>query len=218
MKDPGRAGAFFLSLLCQLTLPNHISARNASTTKVVFVCVQKGLSLLSIERTRKEITAISHSLPNTCQCRQPSHNHLNKALATKSLAANKLLIFKASKEVEDSRNKENHSSSDQAGCARDKAEPLYGTHDHIDNRAHVVGCETADKRVKLGRGRADPEQEGNLDEDQNECRASAKAYYAKRNSQKGGEDVGNAQGEAEENAQDARPTWRPKSATEITKI
>jgi len=47
----------------------------------------------------------------------------------------------------------------------DERKPLYGAHGEVDGSAHVVCREAADESVEFIRSRADPEKEGDFDEE-----------------------------------------------------
>jgi len=96
------------------------------------------------------------------------YNHLGYACTPKRLAPLELLVLEPCKCVEDTRNQQKHSGCDQARCIAYEAGPLYDAHDEVDGGAHVVGMEFADEVIKRCRGRADAEEERDLEEDDEE--------------------------------------------------
>lgn len=95
-------------------------------------------------------------------------NHLCHSLPTKGFASNKALSFDTGQGVECRGNGEQDCGRDQAGRFVDDAEPLDQAHDEVDGCAEVVRGESPHKGIK-GRGcRADAQQQGDLDEDDEE--------------------------------------------------
>lgn len=93
-----------------------------------------------------------------CCCRNrvlPLDYHLRNSLPTKRLAPDKFMTPYTSQGIEDSRDTEDDSCRDQAGCAGDDAKPLDHSHDGIHQGPHIVGGEAADKFIEFGGGRAD---------------------------------------------------------------
>ena len=70
-----------------------------------------------------------------------------------------------SQEVADTRDGQQHGRRDEAGGAVDDAEPLDEGHDAVGGGAHPVGRDLADGVVERRRGRADAQEEGDLDEE-----------------------------------------------------
>jgi hypothetical protein len=97
-----------------------------------------------------------------------SNNHLCNALPTKSFASYELLVFQPRQCVKGGRDQQHHRSGDQtaASAVNDQTEPLHQAHDTIYASSHVVGGEATDEGVETGRGWADSEKKGNLDEDE----------------------------------------------------
>lgn len=93
------------------------------------------------------------------------NNHLCDALAAKSLAANKGLALDASEEVADGSQREEDTGSDKAGSIDDRAKELDDGHDGVGGGAEVVGRDLADEAIELAGGRADAEEQGNLDKE-----------------------------------------------------
>lgn len=100
-------------------------------------------------------------------CRTPCialDNHLGNTLAAEGLAADEGLALDAGKEVADGGQGEEDTSGNQAGCVDYGAEELDDGHDGVCGGAHIVGRDLADEAIEGGRGRADSEQQGNLNE------------------------------------------------------
>jgi hypothetical protein len=55
----------------------------------------------------------------------------------------------------------------------DKAKPLHNRHYEIYTGAHIIGCETAHEGIKLRGRRADSEEEGDFNEDDDERACTA---------------------------------------------
>lgn len=117
--------------------------------------------------------------PLAFRLRTTLNNHLRKALATQCLAAHELLALQASQSVEESCNDEEHGGRDQARCAGKKTEPLDRTHDGIHRSAHPVGGEPANEGVELFGGRADSQQPGYFNKDEDKGRHTAHGQYLK---------------------------------------
>ena len=133
----------------------------------------------------------------------------------------------AGQQVKDGREQQEDGGGDQAGGRRqDQAEPLHQAHDAVHGGAHVVGAEAAHELVELGRGRADAQQEGDLEEDEDQAgdpverdTEASERSRDDRGRRVGGlqaddaedddeadvEDVGDAEGDAEDDAEDAGP-------------
>lgn len=97
-----------------------------------------------------------------------SDNHLCNTLAAESLATHKLLALHTRKRVEGRGHDEGHGGGDQAGGAGDQTGPLDGAEDGVHASAHPVGREATDEGVEGGGGRADAEEEGHLNEEDDE--------------------------------------------------
>lgn len=85
-----------------------------------------------------------------------SYNHLRNALASENLAASEIVSLQSSEAVEDGRDEKENGGNNQGRGASNNADPLNGAHCEVHSCAHVVGRETADKRVELFRRRANP--------------------------------------------------------------
>jgi len=97
------------------------------------------------------------------------YDHLCNAVAAESLAALECLALDTSKRIEYGGDQQENGRSDQTGGHCGKAGPLDGAHAKVDESAHIVGLEFANESVKLGRRRADSEEERYLNEDYDEC-------------------------------------------------
>lgn len=75
------------------------------------------------------------------------------------------MSLESGKRVEKRCNEQNDGSRDQARGSYDDTEPLNYAHDGVDGCAHVVGRESADEGIELGRGWADSEKERDLNEE-----------------------------------------------------
>lgn len=96
------------------------------------------------------------------------NNHLRHTLSTQRLTALKLLSSEGCQSVKYGSNQQHNGGSDQTRGFGDDAEPLDEGHDGVDGGAHVVGCEPADEGVEFGGCRADSEEEGDFDEEDDE--------------------------------------------------
>lgn len=134
----------------------------------------------------------------------PLYNHLRHTCATQRLAADKGLALDASHKVASGREGEEHSGGNQARRARNDGEPVDNGHDGIGARAHVVRRDLADGGIEAGRGRADAQEQGHLDEEDDEGEDESDDAEDEKEGVKG-EDVGNTEGKAEDHGQDAEP-------------
>lgn len=91
-------------------------------------------------------------------------NHLCNSLSAECLTAHELLLLQSRQRIAKSCQSQNNSCRDQAAGIDYEAEPLNHRHDPVDCCSHVVRGESANKGIELGRGRADPEEKGDLDE------------------------------------------------------
>jgi len=96
-------------------------------------------------------------------------------MATKSLATNKALLLQAGEGVERGGNEKEDSRCDEASGLENKRQPLDERHDPIDASTHKVGLETADEVVEARRGRADAQEQRDLEEEDYE-----RAYTEKK--------------------------------------
>ncbi len=96
------------------------------------------------------------------------HDHLGNALTAEGLAANKILAPDGGEEVADPGEGEEDARVDETGAAANGADELDGGHDAVGGSAHVVGRHPADRVIKGRRGRADSQEEGYLDEEDDE--------------------------------------------------
>lgn len=95
-------------------------------------------------------------------------DHLGYTLSTQSLAALERLALETSKRVEDSGERQEDSTNDQACWLRPDADPLYSTQYGVETSAHVVCLDLTDEGIELGGCRADAEEERDFDEDDKE--------------------------------------------------
>jgi hypothetical protein len=79
-------------------------------------------------------------------------------------------VLEGSHEVAEGRRGEEDGGGDEARGARDDGQPLHDGHDAVGARAHVVTRDLADGGVKGGRGRADAQQQRDLDEEDDKGR------------------------------------------------
>ena len=110
-----------------------------------------------------------HSIPTHSLTEVRLDDHLRNSLSTQRLAAYKSLALDTSKRIEYGGDQQENGRSDQTGGHCGKAGPLDGAHAKVDESAHIVGLEFANESVKLGRRRADSEEERYLNEDYDEC-------------------------------------------------
>lgn len=95
-----------------------------------------------------------------------SDDHLGDALSTQGLAPDEALTLETGQSVEDGSHEQNHRGGDQTRHSLRDAGPLDRAHDGVDRGPHVIRRDSSDERVELGGGRADAEEEGDLDEDE----------------------------------------------------
>ena len=100
-----------------------------------------------------------------------SNDHLCDTLASQSLATNKLLTLQARESIEKSRNDEEYRRSNQARGTSAKTSPLNSTKDGIHGGTHPIRGKAADESIKCGGCRADSEEEGYFDEEDDEGRS-----------------------------------------------
>lgn len=148
-------------------------------------------------------------------------------MAAQSLTRRELLLLQASKRIECRGNQQHDSGCDQTCRVADEREPLDYAHCGVDGGAHVVGFEAADEGVEFLGGRADAQEEGDFDEDEDEAGDAVRDRSAEMlrvgTMKPGGcsqaqdapedddvevEDVGNAEGKAEDYAKHAGPEER----------
>lgn len=149
-----------------------------------------------------------------------SHNHLRNPLPTKRLAIHESLSPHSSKQVERRRDQQNNSRRDQRCDSCNDRQPLDQAHDTINSGAHIVRFEASDEVIEGCGGRADSEEERDLDEEDDEgadtvfmlavdCWGRAgmcmQAYDGEQDNPVELEDVGYAQCEAEDYAEYAGP-------------
>jgi len=101
-----------------------------------------------------------------------SDNHLRNALSTECLATDELLLSQSCQSVAYSRQSQEDSCGNQTASIHYDAEKLNHGHHAIDCCSHVVGGESADESVELGRCRTDSKQERNLNKDKHQRRTS----------------------------------------------
>ena len=95
-------------------------------------------------------------------------------MAPQGLAPRKLLPLNGSNEIKDGGQQQKHRRSNQAGPPQKDAKPLHQTHDAVHARTHRIGREAAHEFVEAWGGRADAQQEGDLEEDEDEAGDSAR--------------------------------------------
>ncbi|KAL3962548.1 hypothetical protein ACCO45_004071 [Purpureocillium lilacinum] len=147
-------------------------------------------------------------------------NHLRDTLAAERLAADKGLALDAGQQVADGGEREEDTRGDEGAAAEGDADEHDGAHDAVGGRAHVVGRDLADELVKLGRGRADAEEQRHFDEEdqEGECagRVSVKTIRHSSGHPHGksaeddeadvkGKDGRDARCQADDHGQDAQP-------------
>merc|ERR1712230_204240 len=94
-------------------------------------------------------------------------NHLSNTLPTKRLATHESLTLDTSQRVEGCSHREHDSRSNQTASLLDYAKPLHEAHGEVDAGAHEV--------VEFGGCRADAEEEGDFDEDDEEGTCEAES-------------------------------------------
>jgi hypothetical protein len=92
------------------------------------------------------------------------YDHLRNTLSTKRLTALELLTLEPSERIEDGRDHQKDGRDNQARSHGPDADPLYDAHHGVDGGAHVVGAEFTDEGVELRGGRADAEEQRDLNE------------------------------------------------------
>lgn len=92
-------------------------------------------------------------------------DHLGDALAAEGLGADEVLALEAGEGVADGGQGQEDGGGDQGAAAAEDAEVLDDGHDGVGSGAHVVGGDAADEGVELLGGRADAEEEGDLNEE-----------------------------------------------------
>jgi hypothetical protein len=100
------------------------------------------------------------------------NDHLYNTLTTQSLAANKLLVPQTSEGVEECGNNENNGHRDQAGSTRAETGPLDGAEDCVHGSSHPVCSEAADEGIECGGRRANAEEPGNFNEEDDKGRGA----------------------------------------------
>lgn len=103
-----------------------------------------------------------------CRKAESLYDHLRHTLATERLRADKSLSLDACQEVTQGSGRQDDGLSDEGGRAGDDTEPLDDGHDTVRSSTHVVGRDHADIAVEDAGGRADAQQQGDLDENNNE--------------------------------------------------
>lgn len=97
-----------------------------------------------------------------------SDNHLRHTLPAQRLAGGEALALESSQSVADGGNGQDDAGRDERGHLEHGRDKLDDGEDGVDGGAHVVGLEPADEGVELGRGRAYPQQQRYLDEEDHE--------------------------------------------------
>jgi hypothetical protein len=151
-----------------------------------------------------------------------SNNHLRNALPSKRLTIHKCLSPNTSQKIAQRGSQQHDRRSNQASDSRNDGQPLNKAHDAVDGRTHVIGLETADEAIEGGAGRADAQEEGDLDEENDEgadaatyllvdglgeggLRVDEQADHAEEDHPVELEDIGDPEREAEDDAEDADP-------------
>lgn len=94
------------------------------------------------------------------------YNHLGDTMTTQCLTADKRLALDTRKGIADGRQQQEHGRCDQLrGRGRNAAHELDDGHDKVGGSARIVGRDSADKGVELAGGRADAQEEGDFDEE-----------------------------------------------------
>lgn len=101
------------------------------------------------------------------------HNHLCNSSTTEGLAPNERLALDARKQVTDAGSAQQDGGRDEGGGTRDDGEPLDEGHDAVGTGTHVVGRDLADGIIEGRRGRADAQEKGHFDEEDDEGRDTA---------------------------------------------
>lgn len=102
---------------------------------------------------------------------------MRNPLPAQRLAPDEGLALDTSEQVAEGRDGEEDGGGDEAADAPEKAEPLGEGHGGVRGGAHVVGRHLADGRVEARRGRADPQQERHLNEEDDERRDPIFFFY-----------------------------------------
>ena len=79
-------------------------------------------------------------------------------MTSQCLASDKVLVLEACQRIARPRQQQHNPSSDQAAGLIRRAHKLHDSHDSIYGRPHVVGGESSNEGIELGRGRADAKQ------------------------------------------------------------
>ena len=95
-------------------------------------------------------------------------DHLGDTLTAEGLGADKVLALGGGEGVADGGQRQEDGGGDQRAATAEDAEVLDDGHDGVGGGAHPVGGDAADEAIELGRGRADAEQEGDLNEEDDE--------------------------------------------------
>lgn len=104
------------------------------------------------------------------------YDHLSDTLATEGLAADKGLALDAREEVAEAGERQHHRRGDEAGRAGEQRQPLGQGHGAVRGGAHVVGRDAADGGIEGARGRADSQQQGHLNEEDDERRDAVRWF------------------------------------------
>lgn len=88
-------------------------------------------------------------------CAPSLNNHLRNTMTSEGLAANEGLALDAGQQVADSRQCQEHTSSDQTSGTADGAQELHDRHHGVCGGAEVVCRDLSDDLIELGRRRAD---------------------------------------------------------------
>lgn len=104
------------------------------------------------------------------------NDHLGDTSASKSLAPNESLLLDRGEQVAYSCESENHGGGDQASSGNSNTEPLDQSHNAIGSGASVVCRNLANRGIESRRGRADSQQQWDLDEEDDEGRYAIMAH------------------------------------------
>jgi hypothetical protein len=125
-------------------------------------------------------------------------------MATESLAANKGLASDGGQQVADGGQRKKDSGGDQGGVGVDDAEEEHDGHDGVGTSAGIVGRDLADHGIELGGRRADAEEQGDLDEQNDERKGNCECADDDDKDAEG-EDARDAGSKTEDHGQYSKP-------------
>lgn len=160
------------------------------------------------------------------------NDHLHNTLAAQSLAANKLLVLQTSEGIKECGNNKDNGHCDQAGGARAETGPLDGAEGGVHGSSHPVCGEAADEGIECGGRRADAEEPGNFNEEDDESRGTVARLMRGAFSWEGisglqgkdgkddpndmnGENVGNSKRQAKNHTQNTSPSRYPSASAPL---